>query len=186
MDFERRNEMINVGDKFVIKIGDIFEKDGENLYRVKGFKSLVFDENGLKKLVTLEEVTKEEMEAARCDGMNEVWELVKFLDKTRLGEIGKIFDVPEDESHPISWIFTKNVYDVLNKYKDWKKNESKKISVGDIVKRKSGDTAVVISRNDVFVKCLTSDGLSTAWLKSDCIKTERHIDIESILKQIKE
>lgn len=40
--------MINVGDKFIIEIGKVFEQDGENLYRIKGFKSLVFDEYGLK------------------------------------------------------------------------------------------------------------------------------------------
>ena len=52
----------NVGDKFVIEIGEVyssglpFANDDEPsiLYRIKGFNSLVFDENGLDKLKKLE------------------------------------------------------------------------------------------------------------------------------------
>ena len=65
---ERRNKMINVGDKFIIEIDKVFEQDGEKLYRAKGFKSLVFDDNGLKKLVPLEEAANVNMEAARYAG----------------------------------------------------------------------------------------------------------------------
>ena len=44
--------MANIGDKFIITIGDKAENEqsGEILYRIKGFKSLVFDENGIEKL----------------------------------------------------------------------------------------------------------------------------------------
>ena len=48
--------MAKVGDKFIIEIGEVFKgawTDNvyvENLYRVKGFNSLVFDDNGLNKL----------------------------------------------------------------------------------------------------------------------------------------
>lgn len=44
--------MANIGDKFIITIGDKAEnaQSGEILYRIKGFKSLVFDENGIEKL----------------------------------------------------------------------------------------------------------------------------------------
>jgi hypothetical protein len=52
-----------VGDKFVIEIGEVysnglpFADDNEpcTLYRIKGFKSLVFDENGIDRLEKLEE-----------------------------------------------------------------------------------------------------------------------------------
>ena len=52
----------HVGDKFVIEIGEVFvnglsfENDSKpcELYRIKGFNSLVFDENGLDKLKKLE------------------------------------------------------------------------------------------------------------------------------------
>lgn len=49
----------NVGDKFIVEIGEVYcppgfsldsDKECPKLYRMKGFKSLVFDEEGLKKL----------------------------------------------------------------------------------------------------------------------------------------
>ena len=55
--------MAKVGDKYIIEIGEVFKANGtywaygceeneyvEELYRIKGFNYLVFDENGLKKL----------------------------------------------------------------------------------------------------------------------------------------
>lgn len=46
---------IEKGDKYIIEIGEIHTHYDDNgheykLARIKGFKSLVFDENGLKKL----------------------------------------------------------------------------------------------------------------------------------------
>ena len=40
----------NIGDKFVIEIGRIAFNQGEPLYRIKGFNTLVFDDNGLDRL----------------------------------------------------------------------------------------------------------------------------------------
>lgn len=47
--------MYKVGDKFEIEIAEVFKSDcpwdtGIDLYRIKGFNSLVFDKNGLDKL----------------------------------------------------------------------------------------------------------------------------------------
>ena len=49
--------MANIGDKFIITIGDKMqnEQSGETLYRVKGFKSLVFDDKGIEKLIPYKE-----------------------------------------------------------------------------------------------------------------------------------
>lgn len=65
--------MAKVGDKFVIEIGEVFKATGtymaygceengyeENLYRIKGFNSLVFDDNGLNKLEKYEPPEEEE------------------------------------------------------------------------------------------------------------------------------
>lgn len=49
----------NVGDKFVIEIGQIFENEGKTLYRAKGFNTLVFDDAGLLKLARLHSIEKE-------------------------------------------------------------------------------------------------------------------------------
>ena len=45
----------NVGDKFIIEIE---EEVRDNLYRIRGFNSLVFDDNGLKKLKRIQEKTR--------------------------------------------------------------------------------------------------------------------------------
>lgn len=43
--------MVEVGDKFELTIGEVFyDNKGNQLYRVKGFNSLVFDGEGIKKL----------------------------------------------------------------------------------------------------------------------------------------
>ena len=50
--------MAEVGDKFTIEIGSKFcNSANETLYRIKGFNSLVFDENGIRKLTPYKEHT---------------------------------------------------------------------------------------------------------------------------------
>ena len=65
--------MANTGDKFVIEIDSVFGgKNGEKLYRVKGFNSLVFDDYGLEKLTVYKEpekATKPEQELTPAVGM---------------------------------------------------------------------------------------------------------------------
>lgn len=167
--------MANVGDKFVVEIGDIFEQDGETLYRIKGFKSLVFDENGLKKLVSLEEATN----------VNEVWELIKFLNNTKYEDIEKIFDVPNDANNPIGWILNSSVNNMLYKYKEWKKSENE-INVGDVVKHKNGRIGVVTYKNDLILRGILDDSTTFDWFIVDCTKTGKHIEIKSVIQKIKE
>lgn len=47
----------HIGDKFVIEIEDIIERQGvpDVYYKMKGFRSLLFDEYGIKKLKHLKE-----------------------------------------------------------------------------------------------------------------------------------
>lgn len=40
----------NIGDEFKIKIGSHMTDKDKDLYRIEGFNSLVFDDNGLDKL----------------------------------------------------------------------------------------------------------------------------------------
>ena len=42
--------MYKVGDKFIIEIDSVIEGKGLQLYGIRGFKALVFDEAGLMKL----------------------------------------------------------------------------------------------------------------------------------------
>lgn len=62
--------MYKVGDKFEIEIEEVYKsecpwKGAIDLYRIKGFNSLVFDENGLDKLKKIEpEVTPKTVKAS--------------------------------------------------------------------------------------------------------------------------
>ena len=60
-----REEMTKVGDKFVLEVEAVFRDQSDpntKLYKMKGFNSLVFDENGIEKLaqylVSREEYSK--------------------------------------------------------------------------------------------------------------------------------
>ena len=176
--------MIQVGDKFVIEIVDIFEKDGEKLYRAKGFNSLVFDENGLKKLVPLEEITNANMEAVRYAGRAEVWELVNFVEDRKY-DIENIFNIPGDAFNSRYWIYCQDVNEILDKYNAWKRSENE-IKIGDVVKHKNGRIGVVTYKNDLILRGILEDSTTFDWFISDCSKTGKHIEIESVIQQIKE
>lgn len=60
------------GDKFIIELG---EQVGD-LWKIKGFRALVFDENGLKKL---SQFVQDEDEYSRTKGQEEAWELFKKM-----------------------------------------------------------------------------------------------------------
>lgn len=81
--------MANIGDKFIITIGDKAENEqsGETLYRIKGFKSLVFDENGIEKLEKYEghnvEVARRRQEMSRVE---ENKNMLKSLDRSVHGD----------------------------------------------------------------------------------------------------
>lgn len=114
----------SIGDKFIIEIDEVFYGDmsvkGNTLYRVKGFRSLVFDKTGLDNLERLDgdyvnenlgELQDEAYEAGRKAGqeeaiqwsqkneadmydagLNDAWELAKKIAlSTSMVETAKIF-----------------------------------------------------------------------------------------------
>ena len=80
---------MKVGERYVIEIDEIFWKKTTNIYddtklaRIKGFNSLVFDENGLSKLSKLADYQKQ-YDKARQEGYEmgkaEAYDLNKKLD----------------------------------------------------------------------------------------------------------
>lgn len=72
--------MRKVGDKFIVEIGEIcvpdcglpaIVGDEELLYRIKGFKSLVFDEHGLRKLKALAPALADSYKKGYDEGFDE-------------------------------------------------------------------------------------------------------------------
>lgn len=43
--------MVKVGDKFIVEVGEVWTKpNGKKMYFIKGFNTLIFDDNGINKL----------------------------------------------------------------------------------------------------------------------------------------
>lgn len=68
-----------IGEKFLIEIDRCFaDSYGNKLYRIKGFNSLVFDENGIKKLTPYEVEAQievgDEVIAKDKDGVGDFYE----------------------------------------------------------------------------------------------------------------
>lgn len=213
-----------VGYKAVIEIDKVFEQDGEKLYRANGMKSLVFDDNELNILKSLEgytykigkqaaEITrllaenaglKEQVRllrrqpnpkdnAEREAGQNEAWELArKIVDDVwnggySEGKLKQIF------GYAISQLcIVKNTYqEAAAKVAEWERAKEE-VKVGDVYMSRVGNYFVIydIDHEKGIAKILWSDLSNSARelddIKEYYIKTGRHIDIDSFLKQIGE
>lgn len=185
-----------VGDKFVIEISekytndaDAFVIENEILYRVKGFKSLVFDSYGLDKLQKYGEIkeTLELLTEAKQDdynkGLNDAWELAKKIFALKGKEFDDVFGYVE-----FSDVFHYNTpQQALAKLEAYEKGQEE-IKVGDVVYADDEpDSFGVVTYMDSERLYITwddgSSGKEFDW--SDIHKTGRHIDIEHLLEQIR-
>lgn len=71
--------MANVGDKYIIEIEQVMKDQINTLYRIKGFKSLVFDDYGLNMIEPY--VSEEQCEDTKAfeQGMEVAWGLAKKI-----------------------------------------------------------------------------------------------------------
>lgn len=191
-----------VGDKFVVEIKEIFENDADDiihekeLYRMKGFNSLVFDTNGLKKLEKVEEPTPIHVEQAQeClnaqynRGLNDAWELSKkiILNKNFGGlepeTVKKIFD-----ASLYFEIFTKfTAQEAFAKIEEYEKAQNE-INVGDVVYADDEPESygVVTRFQEVKAYVLWYDGSCGEERKPEELhKTGRTINISDILAEMK-
>lgn len=165
-----------IGDKFIIEIGEIFKgiNNATNLYRIKGFKSLVFDTQGIDKLKKYDD---DGIECSYQKGLNDAWATAK---KVMLAEedgglsfaqLYQIFNTDKIKS-----IFNYTAEQVIKKIEEYEKIESE-IRVGDVVKDLYGRCGVVVQVGRYEYKVFYSD-LTTivTELKTDIIKTGRHLD----------
>ena len=94
-----------MGKKYIIELED--EPFGRNddpdfphgmdlLWRVKGFNSLVFDENGLSKLTPLSKMNAGEGYERYKAGMDAAWEAARKLETMSAGTIERIFPDQSD------------------------------------------------------------------------------------------
>ena len=165
------------GDKFIIELG---EQVGD-LWRIKGFNALVFDDFELDRLGQLVHGVDQ---FSYNKGADDAWELVKKLfNMERESAIADAFNYEFTNTHGVlGWLS----YKAAAKVEAWEKEKSE-IRVGDVVKLIcNGRCGVVTKFTENFYYGFTSDSTPFQWLKIDCTKTGRHIDIEAVLAQIGE
>lgn len=71
--------MANIGDKYIIEISGVFKNEdqrfGKPLYKMMHFNSLVFDEEGIRRLTPYEPNNDEEYQR----GLNDAWEAARKI-----------------------------------------------------------------------------------------------------------
>lgn len=97
-----------IGDMFIIRIGEVYYPDNEEehtLYRIKGFNSLVFDDEGLNRLEPInsnEMFTQKAMDEqkecsfnqGRYQGIADAWNLAKVIANYPDDERREVFNDP--------------------------------------------------------------------------------------------
>ena len=188
--------------KYIIEIEEkplcVFDKDTQTyfprLWRVKGFNSLVFDEEGLSRLEVLNSDYINEhfgdlQDTAYQRGLNDAWEAAKKIlqmyDFTVFGlEHDGVFESPLNEGQQMT------PQEAIEKLKAYEKKQSDKIEVGDEVNW-LGDCFVVtriFQPRNMKEQCDGIDDDGCVYhdvLIKDLEKTGRHFDIASILEDMK-
>lgn len=140
--------MAKVGDKFLIEIGEVYEtlENGASvndeqigkptfLYRIKGFNSLVFDEDGLSRLQQVNIETAQELAYLR--GLDDVWECARKIQLLSGDERYKIFG----SESPIVDLGVRYCMAKIKAYEEQKKTEEE-IEIGDEIIHRSARVVV--------------------------------------------
>jgi hypothetical protein len=121
------------------------------------------------------------VQCAYRKGKKDAWELANKIHVMSDKEFDDVFGYVHKED-----VFCYLNYDeALAKLKAYEEAQSK-IEVGDVVKDKYDDIAVVLDETESYFSVLTKCGCVGEWKKDICKKTGKHIDIQSILEQIGE
>ena len=151
-----------MGSKYVIELEDYplanQWSNGDDLYRVKGFKSLVFDDDGLKRLTPLEKELEafagRDYERGYQDGLNyadpdgetyvrglnDAWEVAREIADMWENDTGNTeFIIDDSVNITLNSMTAEEAIEKLKAYKE------SKIEVGDEVETADGDNGIVIA-----------------------------------------
>ena len=195
--------MIDAGDKYIIELeaayGFVHGEGLENvptLYRVKGFRSLVFDQQGLEKLVPLDQMRPSWWYEAYKKGLDDAWLAARKLFEYCHADINNaIFDgkahcgMSAGRMARVA-LNTLPPAKVIAKIRDYeeKKAEDEAVKVGDEVKDNGGFIFVVVKVFDGGKRCAgyNSKGEHIATDTVRCRTTGRHFpEIAAVLEQMK-
>lgn len=201
----------NVGDEFVIRIGEKYKTNGivgtrsettnkpNCLYRVEGFNALTFDENDLDKLDLLDDdyINKHYgmfQDAAYQKGLEDAWEVAQklALNKTDGGMSNeKMRDIFGFQA--VYDIFKNHTAsEALEKIREYEEKQKTKdeIKVGDEICRKDrADCKVVVTgiNTDNSYDCINWQGTSYTFARDEVIRTGSHFpQIAEVLERMKE
>lgn len=169
--------MYKVGDEVLIK-GEVVEVMDDVPYPVR-FR-LGFDNGGL--VFANDEVCYADKIVKPYEmGLNDAWNLLKKIYDMKCDAIEEIFGVEcgfYDVIRNFSFEYCRDKIEAYEKEKE--------IKVGDVVEGLSGYKAVVTVIGRDRIQVMFDDGSHTEWNPKEIKKTGKHIDIESLLKQIGE
>jgi hypothetical protein len=183
----------NIGDKFVITISEKYAPTGtesarqdspDTLYRMNGFKSLVFDAEGLKKLKPYKPLDIEAIRGyAFYNGAREAWELACTIGKGEISssDLREIFDTGLTTMIFASYSFTE-AKDKFETFLAKKRAEEERarleaiqsdgsqadgddaLKPGDVVRHKtSGEIGIVLAKpNGGLIGIVTMGGVHQA------------------------
>lgn len=176
--------------KYIIEVED---ECTEGLYRAKGFKTLVFDDAGLKKLEPVSDALQHGYDEGYQDGLNDCWECARKLmlrSNLSYADIYKIFG--NGSEHFVLRTFSPSeAITRIKKYEEAQKKAEAEIKVGDEVIVPNGKRCVVTGFNggdNKWILCIDENGDCgpNYHEKTDLKKTGRHFpQIEEVLKQMK-
>ena len=63
--------MMKAGDNYIIEIEEVIGSDSNPLAKIKGFNALVFDQNGLDKLIKLDKILRDEYNLGYEQGLKD-------------------------------------------------------------------------------------------------------------------
>jgi len=179
--------------KYIIELEDepmianSFNQEVDELWKAKGFNSLVFDKYGLYKLTPYTELDRKAIE-------DETWGLAERIADMSYDDFISCFEGETEE-----YVYGLTYHEVKAKYEAWKKRKEE-IHVGDEVQYSLAGykyTFIVLGKeNDTLygIRSDCKDGLDDVYdgwdtcNKSDhtLVKTGRHFDeVESLLEKMR-
>lgn len=179
--------------KYIIEIEDEpFGRDDDMehyLYRAKGFKSLVFDQEGLAKLVEFDHMCPSWYEEVYQKGLDDAWDAARrigsYADSNTWKDIGFRLDTFGWAERYKEVIANYTASEAIAKLKEYEQRQA--VEVGDEVFIEKIDQNVIVLNTGRFMNCMDKDGVVLRAEREDVVKTGRHFpEIAEVLKKMQE
>ena len=195
-----------MGKKYIIELEDkpFHNGNGDFLYRVKGFNSLVFDMTGIGKLTPytepdLEQVRKEAYEKGWKEaedhyekgyndgydtGLSDAWEASRNVIALSTVDRREVFG----SEYMYSILEKHTAAEAIEKIRQYEQ-EKEEIQVGDEVAYKHDKNlkGFVYQVDRHVVRGVTSGAVNFQWIRDTVVKTGRHFpEIAEVLQKMKE